>query len=101
MKYDEELKKNIKLDFCVAISEIHGVLAVLCEIDKVIALHACMPRSTGCGRTGSERANRNIPNVDIDSCMVSPDIDYAKWSILFLVSLSRILLKHSDFTAFF
>ena len=67
MKYDEELKKNIKLAFCVAISDIHAVLAVLCEIDKAIALHACMPCSAGCGRTGSQRANKNIPNVDIDS----------------------------------
>ena len=29
----------------------------------MIALHACMPRSAGCGRTGSERPNRNIPNA--------------------------------------
>ena len=28
-QYDEELKKNIKLAFCEAISEIHAVLAVL------------------------------------------------------------------------
>ena len=66
MKYDE-LKKNIKSAFCAAISEIYAVLAVLCEIDKAIALHACMPRSAGCGRTGSESAYRNITNVDIDS----------------------------------
>ena len=49
------------------ISEIHAVLAVLCEIDKATSLHACMPCSAGCGRTGSKRANRNILNVDIDS----------------------------------
>ena len=53
--------------FCVAISEIHAVLAVLREIDRAISLHACMPRSAGCGRTGSKHPNRNIPNVDIDS----------------------------------
>ena len=46
------------------ISEIHAVLAVLCEIDKATSLHAC---SAGCGRTGSKRANINILNVDIDS----------------------------------
>ena len=56
-----------KSAFCVATSEIHAVLAVLCEIDRAIALHACMPRNAGSGWTGSERPNRNIPNVDIDS----------------------------------
>ena len=61
-------KEKYKISLlCIAISEIHAVLAVLCEIDRAIALHECMPRSAGCGRTGSERANRNIPNVDIDS----------------------------------
>ena len=40
-------KEKHKLAFCEAISEIHAVLAVLCEIDKVIALHACMQRRRG------------------------------------------------------
>ena len=52
-------KGKYKIGFLCTISEIYAVLAVLCKIDKVIALHACMPRSAGCGLTGSERSNRN------------------------------------------
>ena len=52
-------KKN--LAFWVAISEIHAVLAVLCE------MHVCMRRSAGCGQTESEHPSRNFPHVDIDS----------------------------------
>ena len=43
------------------------MLAVLCEIDGAIALHACMRRSAECGWTRSERPSRNIPDVDIES----------------------------------
>ena len=72
MKYDEVLKKNIKSAFCVsAISEIHAVLAVLCEIDKAIALHACRAARDAAGPEVS------VPTeISRMSISVSPDIDY-------------------------
>ena len=70
MKYDEELKK--KMAFCVAISEIHAVLAVLCEIDKAIALHGMHAAHREVMRA---RLEVSLPNSQYP-WMVSPDIDW-------------------------